>query len=207
MSAVAAVAFASLAAVALAIQLEVTDPVVDATRTCGSAFDGVVDRSGWEVWWARDLDEPDPAVRSALVRTSRCPDAVNGRLVVAGVFGVLAMLASVAVIVATGEQRRSPASADASDRILRLGRQTSWLGAVLTLAGALAVVFLVADADSTLFLYTDRLVVGVVGLIVLVPTVALFVIGRALMILGGAGGRDDGTTSSEGAAGQGVPDA
>jgi len=55
---------------------------------------------------------------------------------------------------------------------------------VLSIAGVVAIVALVADADSTLFLYVDRPVVGVVGLIVLMPTIALFVIGRALVLVG-----------------------
>jgi len=58
------------------------------------------------------------------------------------------------------------------------------MGLLLSLAGVVAVIVLVADADSTLFLYTDRLVVAVVGLIVLTPTIALFVIGRVLTIIG-----------------------
>ena len=60
---------------------------------------------------------------------------------------------------------------------------------MLSLAGVAAIVVLVADADSTLFLYVDRLVVGVVGLIVLIPTIALFVIGRALVLVGTSLGR------------------
>ena len=205
--AAAAVALASLAAVVLAMHVEVTDPIVDVSRTCGSAFDSVVDRSGWEIWWARDLDEPDPAVRVALVRTSRCPDAVNGRLVAAGLLGCLAMLSADAAAVTTSRRHRGTAAVGGRHRILRLGRQTSWLGAVLTLAGVLAIVLLVADADSTLFLYVDRLVVGIIGLIVLVPTVALFVIGRALTILGGVEDRRDATTPSEDEVGHGVRDA
>ena len=201
-----ALAFASFAAVALALQVEVTDPVVDVTRTCGSAVDSVVDRAGWETWWARDLDEPDPMVRRSLVRTSRCPDAVNGRLVVAGVLGALAVSLA-AVAAATTQQRRRPlAAADVQHRLVRLGSQTSWLGAVLTLAGIAAVVVLVADADSTLFLYVDRLVVAVVGLIVLVPTVALFVIGRALTILGGVDDRPAGAAPIDDEIGHGGSD-
>jgi hypothetical protein len=149
-------------------------------------FDAVADRSGWEIWWARDLDEPDPEVRSALVRTSGCPDAINDRLALAAVFGGVAALAVLGVVVLRSDRRRSRARADVAERLVRLGRITSLAGAMLTLAGVVAVVLLVADADSTLFLYTDRLVVGVVGLIVLVPTASLVVIGRALTILGGA---------------------
>ena len=176
-----AIVLAAIAAVVVLVQVEVTDPATAVTRTCGSAFDGAVDRSGWEVWWARDLDEPDPVVRDALVRTSRCPDAVNTRLVVAGVLAGVALALALAAAVASRERRQPRRSAD---RIARLGRRTFVLGLVLTLAGVVAIVVLVADADSTLFLYTDRLVVAVVGLIVLVPTAALVVIGRALEILG-----------------------
>ena len=63
-------------------------------------------------------------------------------------------------------------------------RFTSALGGTLTALGLVAITVLVADSDSTLFLYTDRLVVAVVGLIVLIPTITLFVIGRVLVLVG-----------------------
>jgi hypothetical protein len=184
--AASALGLAAIAASVVMAQVEVTPAAVDVTRTCGSVFDAVADRSGWEIWWAQDLDEPDPEVRSALVRTSGCPDAINGRLASATVLGGVAALAVLGVVVLRADRRRSRARADVAERLVRLGRITSLAGATLTLAGVVAVVLLVADADSTLFLYTDRLVVGVVGLIVLVPTASLVVIGRALTILGGA---------------------
>ena len=190
--AASAVVLVALAASIVAAQVEVTHSAVDVTRTCGSAFDAVADRSGWELWWARDLDEPDPDVRSALVRTSGCPDAINGRLALAAVLGGVAALAVLGAVALRGGRRRSRTSDDVADRLVRLGRLTSLVGVILTLAGVVAVVLLVADADSTLFLYTDRLVVGVVGLIVLVPTASLVVIGRALTILGGTDRRRDG---------------
>jgi len=190
--AASAVVLAALASSIVAAQVEVTHSAVDVTRTCGSAFDAVADRSGWELWWARDLDEPDPDVRSALVRTSGCPDAINGRLALAAVLGGVAALAVLGAVALRGGRRRSRTSDDVADRLVRLGRLTSLVGVVLTLAGVVAVVLLVADADSTLFLYTDRLVVGVVGLIVLVPAASLVVIGRALTILGGTDRRRDG---------------
>lgn len=184
--AASALGLAAIAASVVMAQVQVTPAAVDVTRTCGSVFDAVADRSGWEIWWAQDLDEPDPEVRSALVRTSGCPDAINGRLASATVLGGVAALAVLGVVVLRADRRRSHARADVAERLVRLGRITSLAGATLTLAGVVAVVLLVADADSTLFLYTDRLVVGVVGLIVLVPTASLVVIGRALTILGGA---------------------
>ena len=186
-----AIVLAAAAGVAVATQVEVTVEVAEldavVTRTCGSVFDSVADRSGWETWWARDLDEANPDVRAALVRTTACPDAVNLRLAVgATLVGVAAILA-VVVLALTDRRPRALAGSGVGERLVRLGRVTSYVGAALTIGGLAALVLLVADADSTLFLYTDRLVVGVVGLIVLVPTVALFVIGRALTILGAAG--------------------
>ena len=173
-----------LAGAVLLAQIEVTDADVGATRSCGSVFDSVVDRSGWEQWWVHDLDEPDE-VRSALVRTTRCPDAVNQRIAIAALLGVIAVVLG-AVVMA---RSRSGRSADTTGsplgrRLARIGRLTAALGGALTVLGIIAVVVLVADADSTLFLYTDRLVVAVVGLIVLIPTIALFVIGRVLVLLG-----------------------
>ena len=176
-----------LVAAALAVtasQVEVTDGDLDVTRACGSVFDGLADRSGWETWWAGDLDEPDDSVRSALVRTTHCPGAVNQGIVVAGLLGAVGVAA---IVVATwrrvrGHERRLTDDAEVGRRLTRLGLVTSYVGAGLTVAGLVGIVLLLADADSTLFLYTDRAVVGVVGLVVLVPAIALFAMGRALAI-------------------------
>jgi hypothetical protein len=185
---IAAVVLAAVAVVVVVAQVQVSAVMaerdVDATRTCGSVIDTVVDRTGWETWWARDLDEGDPAVRSALVRTTGCPDAINQRLAIGATLAALAAVMAVGALAATNRRARAATRSGVADRLVRLGRATSSVGAALTVAGLVALALLVADADSTLFLYTDRLVVGVVGLIVLVPTVALFVIGRALTILG-----------------------
>lgn len=169
----------------LVVQVTVTNDAEAASRTCGSAFDAITDRSGWETWWARDLDEPDESVRAALIRTDLCPAAINQRIVLASVVGALGiLLATLARLRATGGRTTHRADRVAGDQFVRLGRATSWTGAVLSIAGVVAIVALVADADSTLFLYVDRPVVGVVGLIVLMPTIALFVIGRALVLVG-----------------------
>ena len=168
----------------LLVQIEVTDAEVAATRGCGSVFDSAVDRSGWELWWARDLDEP-VEVRSALVRTTRCPDAVNQRVALATALGISALvLGAVATARRRTDRSANTSASPIARRVVRIGRLTSALGGVLTALGIAAIVILVADADSTLFLYTDRLVVAVVGLIVLIPTITLFVIGRVLAILG-----------------------
>jgi hypothetical protein len=181
---IAVLALAGSVTVFLA-QTNVTNDAVGATRTCGSAFDTAVDRSGWEIWWAADLDEPDELVRSALVRTDLCPSAVNWRIGIAAALGSLSvLLAAFVSLRGRSERRHEPAETNVADRIGRLGRATSVVGAVLTIGGLVAIVVLVADADSTLFLYTDRIVVVVGGLIVLMPAMALFAIGRVLVLVG-----------------------
>jgi hypothetical protein len=195
--AAAAAVLGALAVVVLAAQIQVTAEVTESdggmsdvgmsasgiTRVCGSAFDGVVDRTGWEAWWAADLAEPDDQVRDALVRTTHCPDAVNTRIAIGAFLAAASMAVALAVLVRSRHDRRRGAVAQRGPlRLRRLGRVTAVAGSVLTVAGMLAVVWLVADADSTLFLYTDRLVVAVVGLIVLVPALALVVAGWALTI-------------------------
>lgn len=183
-AAIAGAVMIVLAAAVLFAQIQVTSAETEVTRSCGSVFDSIADRSGWELWWARDLDEPD-GVRDDLLRTTQCPDAVNLRLGIAAALGLAGLgLGAVAL-----RRRRAdrPAAASTSlmaSRVARIGRFTSALGGTLTALGVVAIAVLVADSDSTLFLYTDRLVVAVVGLIVLIPTITLFVIGRVLVIVG-----------------------
>ena len=159
------------AAVTIAWQVEVGEP----TRSCGSAFDSVADRSGWEVWWAHDLDEGTADRPSDLVRTRECPGAVNRRTVAAAVLGGAGLVLAGLV----WRTDRSPRPAEPRS-LERVGLLAAGTGVALTAAGVGAIVLLVADADSTLFLYTDRLVVAVVGLIALVPAVALALGGWAL---------------------------
>lgn len=182
----AAIAIGGVVTVVAALVLAVSNIEVgngaDGTRSCGSVFDSVADRSGWEVWLANDLDEPDDAFRSELLRTTECPGAVNRRLALAGI--TAAFGASMAVVTGARLRRhRTPPTAPVGSRLTRLGRATTTVGAVLTAGGVAAIAVLVADADSTLFLYVDRTVVALIGLIVLVPTIALIAIGRALTLV------------------------
>lgn len=181
-AAIAATLMIVLAGAVVLVQIEVTG--AGATRGCGSVVDSVVDRSGWEQWWAGDLDEPDE-IRAALVRTSLCPDAVNQRLGIAAALVIIGLALAV-VALERGRAGRSiaPAASATGRRVTRIGRLTSVLGGALTLLGVVAIAVLIADSDSTLLLYTDRLVVAVVGLIVLIPTITLFVIGRVLVLFG-----------------------
>lgn len=169
-----AVGLFSLAALLAFAQVSVTASDVESSRACGSSFDVIADRSGWEVWWAADLDDPDPAVGDALLRTRNCPSAVNVRTVAAGVVATLAALTLVAAAASTSRH---------SGDLGRLGTTTVATGAALTALGITAIVVLVADSESTLFIYVDRLVVAVIGLIVLVPPISLVVFGRALRIV------------------------
>jgi len=198
--AVVAVGFGVLSIAVLAGQVEVTDANVGVTRVCGSALDGLVDRSGWESWWAADLAETDEAVSAALVRTRRCPDAVNTRIAVAAVLGALAVVAALAVFVRSGRDREAGRTTERGrSRLARLGRLTALTGVILTGAGVVAVLLLVADADSTLFLYADRFVVAIAGLLLLVPTIVLVVLGRAITIASEASDDPGGSSSTDAA--------
>ena len=181
-----AIAVAGVVVTAIALILGFSNVEVSgdagATRNCGSAFDSAVDRSGWEQWWAQDLAEPDTAVRSELLRTTECPGAVNRQLAIVVIAGAL----GVSMLIVAGLRRRrdaAPRTPPGGSALGRLGLVTTVVGTVLTAGGVVAIVVLVADAESTLFLYVDRGVVALVGLIVLVPTLALVVIGRAVTLV------------------------
>jgi hypothetical protein len=107
-----------------------------------------------------------------------CPDPVNRRIIGAGVAVALAAVAGVLA-------RRERVDRDASTRsdLARLATGVTVTGGVLTAGGLIAVVLLVADPDSTLFLYVGRGVVGLIGLIALVPAIGLLAAGLALRLI------------------------
>lgn len=174
---VVAIAAATAALATLFWQVEVTGSDASPARACGSAFDSVADRSGWQQWWAQDLDDADLGSGAELVRTRRCPDAVNRRTAIAAVLGGLAVAAG---LLAVRPSTKSHAGSSRSRQLERIGTIATASGVALSIGGLAAIVLLVADADSTLFLYTDRLVVAIVGLIALVPAMALGLGGWAL---------------------------
>ncbi|NNE74706.1 MAG: hypothetical protein HKN26_13650 [Acidimicrobiales bacterium] len=180
----AAVVLVAAVVVSLA-QVQVEHDETDASRACGSALDTMVDRSGWELWWSQDLAEPSPSVRAALVRTHLCPDAVNRMI---GIAAGLTVAAAALALMGRASRRPDRVAEGTVDtlqsRLTRLGRTSASAALALLLAGVIAVIVLVADADSTLFLYTDRLVVAVIGLLILVPILALWLIARFVIILG-----------------------
>lgn len=174
-----------LAGVFFLLQVRIVDHDTGASRACGSAFDSAADRSGWEQWWAADLDEPDAVVRSSLPRTRLCPAAVNQRAAVAGLLA--AGGASTAVLYMLQRRRVSEQGVRRSvtgRRLLLLGRSTAVGGGVLVAGGIVAIVMLVADSGAPVFRYVDRPVVFMVGLLVLTPALIMVAFGLALSFAG-----------------------
>lgn len=144
--------------------------------SCGSAWDVLAGRSGWQQWWA--LDQAEPAPGAPLLRTGECPGAVNARI--ASATG-LALGAVVAISAAAllGSRRRIDAVHSAPARRIRvLGAASTSLGVVLAVAGVVGLALLVADPNAPLFLYVGRPVVVLLGLLLLLPPVLLIVLGR-----------------------------
>lgn len=152
-------------------------------RSCGSSLDVLTDRAGWETWYAQDIvDAPEG---SQLLRTLDCPHAVNARSVIAGVLGAagIAAIAGAVMLQLASAGVTKPRGVASPARLRRLGKAVTAVGAVLTVAGLVALALLLADRDSTLFIYVTRPVVAALGLVVLAPVLALLIGGRALTIL------------------------
>lgn len=187
-SGAATIVLALAAAVGLAVvvtaQVDVTHEVTSTTVACGSPLDTIVDRTGWESWLAADLAEQSSAPRGKLVRTQQCPSAINGRIVMAAVVGVVLVMSTAWAWLSFRARKSETTVSSSGGQLRRIGVLVANVGLALTAAGIAALVLLLADADSTLFLYMDRLVVAIAGLIVLVPPIALFAIGRFLVLAG-----------------------
>jgi hypothetical protein len=153
-------------------------------RSCGSSFDVIADRAGWETWYAQDgIDGATPAA-VPLLRTLRCPGAVNTRTLVAGVLWAVGVVA----LVASGWLRRDATSASTpscglSARLRRLGLVVTVVGVALVAAGLVALGVLLADRQATMFIFVGRPLVALIGLVVLTPVLALVAGGRALGLL------------------------
>ena len=166
------------------LNVRVADEATGTTRACGSGFDSAVDRSGWEQWWLHDLDEPDAAVRSLLLRTRDCPAAVNRRTAVAG------LLAASGVSVAASQRwrHRRPEHdvqrSEVAGRLVLLGKVTAAVGGGLDMAGLVAIVVFLADADALVFRYVDRPVAFIAGLVVMAPAAIMVALGMAISALG-----------------------
>ena len=154
-------------------------------RACGSAWDVVAGRAGWPQWQAADLSDPAEARGGGLVRTLRCPGAVNGRIVISGGLALAAV-----ALVAAGElaalrpaRRAGSAGPGPARRLKLLGTAVTILGGLLTAAGLAAIALLVADPRAPLFLYVSRPVVVLAGLLLLLPAIVLIVVGRAASMM------------------------
>jgi len=188
------VGVALLVAACAALLQQVTVSNGAADTGCGSAFDVVAGRQGWRDWWALDVAETAPGTSSAFRRSRECPGALNGRMLVAGVL-VLAAVAGVAGVEATRARHGAGVRSQpppAADRFRRLGGIVTASGVLLAAVGAAALVLLVADPRSTLFLYVDRPVAVLFGLLLLQPAMAMVLVGRALSLAAPRVAEDDG---------------
>jgi peptidoglycan/LPS O-acetylase OafA/YrhL len=86
---------------------------------------------------------------------------------------------TVGALVAARERRRRAQPAP----LRALGAWVTGIGAALTVAGVIGLIVLLANPDAALFLYVDRWVVAIIGMLVLVPAIALAAGGRALMLI------------------------
>ncbi len=175
---------ALLAVAAIVFVAEVRVGSGPAQRACGSAWDAVAGRSGWSDWWAGDLtDAAQPA--GAPLRTVRCPAAVNGRMVVAGVLasGTVPVVAAGELVGRRRTRRARPTARGMAGRLGRLGTALTIVGALLSAGGLVGLALLVADPRSTLFLYVSRPAVVLAGLLLVLPAVLLIALGRAAVLL------------------------
>ncbi len=163
----------------LVLLLQVRVHVSGIGATCGAPFDVIAGRADWQTWYADDLTDPRLRSTTALVRTDACPAAVNRRTALAGGFGVFAVIAGATAVLLGTRDRLPPRR----PKLRTLGAWVSGTGIVLTTAGLVALVLLLANPSAPLFLYVDRWVVATVGTIVLVPAIALAAGGRALMLV------------------------
>jgi hypothetical protein len=183
-----------IAGVLVLQQVRVTD-TSGAAVACGSPFDVVVDRVDWRDWYAADLARAGdgPVVFS---RSMRCPDALNSRLLLAGGLLVIGVVEVVTFeIVGTRRARSATPPRRRALPMQRLGNAAMVTGLIICVGGVGAIVRLVANPDSTLFLYVDRWVAVVIGLLILLPAVWLVVAGRALTLAARPGRTGDGPST------------
>ena len=153
-------------------------------RACGSAWDVVAGRAAWPQWWAADLADPGTG-GGQLVRTLRCPGAVNARIVTSGglALGAVALVSAGEFAALRSARRVRPAGPGPAGRLRLLGTSVTILGVLLTAAGLAAIALLVADPRASLFLYVSRPVVVLAGLLLLLPAILLIVLGRGASMM------------------------
>ncbi len=166
-----------VAGVVFFLQVGVHGPGVG-PRSCGSSWDVIAGRTGWQQWWSEDLADNTTHPGGALVRTLDCPAAVNHRTLISGGLTVAAV-----AITATGElagrryksergTHRRPGS-----RLRTLSAILIGVGCLLTVTGLAGIVLLVANPDAALFMYVSRPVVALVGSLFVIPAVFIAALG------------------------------
>lgn len=150
---------------------------------CGAPFDVISGRANWQRWFSTDLTDPRISAARPLVRTEACPTAVNRRTTVAGILAVtgLGLVTGAALLAARDRRRRTQPIP-----LRTLGALVTGVGAALTVAGFIGLVVLLGRRDAPLFFYVDRWVVAIIGMLVLIPAIALAGSGRALMLFADA---------------------
>lgn len=173
-----------LSGVALLLQVAVHGAGTPALA-CGSGWDVVAGRTGWQQWWAADLSGPAGGREGRLVRTLRCPGAVNGHIVTSGglALGAVALVSAGEFAAWRSARRTRPALPGQARRLRRLGTAVTLLGALLTAGGLAGIALLVADPHAPLFLYVSRPVVVLAGLLLILPAILLIVLGRAARLM------------------------
>ncbi|HUY49958.1 MAG TPA: hypothetical protein VMV92_30315 [Streptosporangiaceae bacterium] len=174
-----------LSGVVLLLQVAVHGGAGTPSRACGSAWDVVAGRAGWPQWWAADLSDPAGGRGGQLVRTLRCPGAVNGRIVTSGglALGAVALVSAGELVALRSARRVRPALPGPGRRLRLLGTAVTILGALLTAGGLAGITMLVADPRAPLFLYVSRPVVVLAGLLLILPAILLIVLGRGASLM------------------------
>ena len=162
--------------VAAAAVLVVTVQVEAGFRaaSCGSAWDVIAGRAGWQQWWA--LDQADPVAGAARLRTTECVGAVNARVVTAAILAGGAIVVFAATALLGGRH---------SGGLRRLGMAMTLFGVACAAAGLVGIALLVADPNAPMFLYVARPVVVLLGFVLLLPAVLLIALGRVVGLAAG----------------------
>jgi hypothetical protein len=149
------------------------------SASCGSAWDTVAGRTGWQQWWAADLSGVAEGHGHQLVRTLHCPGEVNATIAASSglALGAVAVVIAGEVVArrsARWARRAWPAQAK---RLRLLATLVMTAGGLLTAGGLAGLALLAADPSSTIFLYISRPVVVLVGLLLILPAVLLIALG------------------------------
>ena len=172
----------TIACVVLLLQVDVTGNERRALA-CGSPFDIVAGRLDWRDWWASDVGDATSSSEPSFARSTQCAGMVNRRLLLAAGLAVIAVVeVSVFETIRVRHAAPQPSRGGRADRFRRLGTAAAVVGIGVTAAGLAALVRLWANPKSTLFLYVDRWVAVVVGLLMLLPAVVLIFAGRVLSL-------------------------